>query len=69
MSKKKEQITRKLETKGMAWAVTAAKTLLPEDEWGSKPAYHIHPDAAYPHQADIKRFGSLAEIDGWLDDK
>ena len=66
MSKEKERINSKLEKQGMAWAVTAAKTILPEDEWGAKPTYHIHPDAGHPHQADIKRFGSLAAIEEYL---
>lgn len=66
MSTTKDRITRKLESKGMAWAVTANKTILPEDGFDAKPTYHIHPERTYPHQRHIQRFHSLAELEEWI---
>lgn len=67
MKMSKRQITEKLSELGAAWAVTDAKTVLPNDGFGAKPTYHVHPDASYPHQDSIKRFGNLDELAGYVD--
>lgn len=63
----KQQITQKLSELGAAWAVTSAKTVLPNDGFDAKPTYHVHPDASYPHQNSIKRFDNLNEVAGYVD--
>ena len=63
---KKESLTKRMWKLGMAWAVTSAKTVLPEDGWGAKPAYHIHPDRSYPHQSNILRFYTLRELEEYI---
>lgn len=62
----KQQITSKLQQLGMAWATRSDKYVSQNDGWGSKPAYHVHPDASYPHQDSIKRFYNLAEIEAYI---
>lgn len=66
MSKQHDRITKKLQEQGRAWAVRSDKYIDPNDEFGAKPTYHIHPNATYPHQSDICRFDSLNEIEEWL---
>ena len=63
----KQQITQKLQNLGAAWAVTDSKTILPNDGFGAKPSYHVHPDASYPHQDHIKRFRNLGEVAGYVE--
>ena len=70
-SKQHTRITRKLKKKGMAWAVRSDKYICTNHNCcnvleGDKPAYHIHPDASYPHQNSIERFASLREIEETL---
>ena len=68
----KRQITQGLREIGAAWATQNEKYLCanhnccqPMD--GDKAAYHIHPNADYPHQDDIKRFSNLVEIAGYIE--
>jgi len=66
MSKQHDRITKKLQEQGRAWAVRTDKFIDPNDDFGAKPTYHVHPNASYPHQTDICRFDSLNEIEEWL---
>jgi len=67
----KAQITRGLSEIGAAWAVTSAKTVLPEDRPDPngrvRPTYHIHPDRTYPHQNSIISFERLADIAAYIE--
>lgn len=73
MSKQKNRITRKITKLGAAWATTSRKHCSPndplEDQAEGRKTYHIHPDATHPHQSHIQRFGSLRELEEWLDGK
>lgn len=61
----KQQITQKLQSVGAAWAVRSDKWISPNDGFGAKATYHVHPDASYPHQSHIKRFDNLEEVAGY----
>ena len=61
-----EQMSQALQAIGACFAVTTAKTILPNDPFGSKPSYHIHPDASNPRQEDIERFYSQAQFADWI---
>lgn len=62
----RKQVEKGLEDIGACWAVKSAKYVSPDDEYGAKPAYHVHPDRSYPHIRDIKRFESLDELWSWI---
>jgi hypothetical protein len=62
----KAKITEELSNIGAGWAVTSEKCILPEDEYGAKPEYHIHPNVNFPHQSSIKRFPTLNAIVSWV---
>ena len=61
----KKQITEKLAAVGSAWAMRSDKFVDTNDGYDARPTYHIHPDASYPHQAQIKRFNNLAQVKGY----
>ena len=61
----KKQITQKLAAVGAAWAVRSDKHVSPNDGFGAKATYHVHPDVSYPHQNHIKRFDNLDEVAGY----
>ena len=63
---RKEHITQGLVEIGACYAVTDQKTILPEDGFGAKPTYHVHPDASYPHQNNIITFNTLDEMGGYV---
>lgn len=71
MSKRKNQITRKLVRIGAAWAITQDKYVDPgdpiDDPADQMATYHIHPNATDPHQSHILRFGTLDALEEWLD--
>jgi len=61
------QITAGLKEIGAAWATSARKYLCTDHNCcnhltGDKAAYHVHPDASYPHQNSIRKFRSLKEV-------
>jgi len=63
----KRRITQGLKEIGAAWAVSADKYICTNVQCcnaleGDKAAYHVHPDASYPHQSEIIRFTSLKEV-------
>lgn len=65
------RITKGLREIGAAWAVRSDKYLCTDHNCcnalnGDKPAYHIHPDASYPHQSNIMRFRSMADLEGYI---
>lgn len=60
------QITAAMQQLGMAWAVRSDKYVDPNDPFGSKPTYHVHPDHSYPHQNSIKRFDNLAQVSDYV---
>ena len=70
MSKQHDRITQKLGEAGAAWAVQSWKYCGAndpyEDQTRGRKTYHINPDASYPNQNHIQRFGSLDEIERWL---
>lgn len=57
-----DQMTAALSDIGACFAVTTAKCVLPNDPFGARPSYHIHPDASNPRQDDIKRVYSQAQF-------
>ena len=61
-----DQMSDTLKSVGACFAVTSAKTVLPNDPFGSKPSYHIHPDASNPRQDDIERVYSQAQFQDWI---
>ena len=63
---RKTQIEQGLSEIGACWAVRADKYVSPDDEFGAKPSYHVHPDASYPHVRSIKRFESLDMLWSWI---
>ena len=67
----KGQITKRLADAGMAWATRSDKYTDPSDPFGAQQrgekTYHVHPDRNRPEVTAIKRFRTLAEIDGYLD--
>lgn len=66
---RKNQITKRLESIGAAWAVKDEKyigTNDPGDPWKLKPTWHIHPDCTYPHINNIARFESLRDLSEWI---
>lgn len=69
MSKQKQQISQKLVEAGACWAVTDRKCILPGDGYGATPSYHIHPDASYPHENQIRRFSDLETLEAYASAK
>ena len=59
-------MAKALEDVGACFAVTTAKTILPNDGFDAKPSYHIHPDCSYPHEKDIERIYSQAQFQDWV---
>ena len=67
----KRQITQGLQDIGGAWATSSERYVCTNHNCcqpldGDRPAYHIHPNANYPHRDDIKRFGTLVEVAGYI---
>jgi hypothetical protein len=62
----KAKVTKELIKVGAGWAVTSEKCILPEDEYGAKPEYHIHPNVNFPHQNNVRRFPTLKAIMSWV---
>jgi hypothetical protein len=60
------QMAKALTDVGACFAVTTAKTILPNDPFGSKPSYHIHPDCSNPRQDDIERVYSQEQFQDWV---
>lgn len=60
------QMSQALSSVGACFAVTTAKTILPNDPFESKPSYHIHPDASYPHEKNIDRVFSQKQLMDWV---
>lgn len=64
----RKQVEQGLEDIGACWAVRSDKYVSADNSsYDAKPCYHVHPDASYPHQNNIKRFESLNEIASWID--
>jgi len=61
-----DQMAQSLQSVGAVFAVTTAKTILPNDGLDAKPSYHIHPDANYPHERDIERVYSQKQLMDWV---
>lgn len=62
----RDRVSKGLEDIGACWAVRSDKYTSPDDGYDSKPTWHIHPDASYPHNNSIIRFSSLKEILNWI---
>jgi len=60
------QMSAALASVGACFAVTTAKTVLPNDPFESKPSYHIHPDCSNPRQDDIERVYSQEQFMDWM---
>ena len=67
MSKRQARITEGLLEVGACYATSSAKHVSPNDGFGAKPSYHIHPDASYPHQDSIETYTSLEELAGYVE--
>ena len=61
-----DQMAAALQSVGACFAVTTAKTILPNDPFGSSPSYHIHPDCSYPHEKHIVRVFSQKQFQDWV---
>ena len=61
-----DQMAKALSDVGACFAVTTAKTILPDDGFEAKPSYHIHPDCSYPHEKHIVRVYSQAQFQDWV---
>lgn len=57
----KQQITQNLKNLGASWAITDTKTMIEGEK-----VYQVHPDVSYPHQNNIIKFRSLAEIASYI---
>lgn len=62
----KNQMELALEQVGACFAITSAKCILPSDGYDSKPSYHIHPEASYPHEQDMVRVYSHKQFADWI---
>ena len=62
---KQQKIGQALQEIGACFAVRNDKFISVNDPQGSRPAYHVHPDASYPHEREIIRFATLMEIEEW----
>ena len=60
------QMSQALQSVGACFAVTTAKTVLVSDPQFSKPSYHIHPDASYPHEKQIERVFNQRQLMDWV---
>lgn len=60
-----EQMVAALRSVGACFAISTAKYVAANDPFESKPAYHIHPDASYPHEKNIERAFSQAQLLDW----
>lgn len=61
-----DQMAKALQSVGACFAVSTAKTILPNDGFGAKPSYHIHPDSSNPRQDDIERVYSQPQFRDWV---
>ncbi|SRR5260221_6334129 len=61
-----EQMVQALKDVGAIFAVSTAKYVGANDPMGSKPSYHIHPNADYPHEKHIERVWSQAQFQDWI---
>jgi len=61
-----EQMVKALTDVGAIFAVSTAKYVGANDPMGSKPSYHIHPNAEYPHEKHIVRVWSQAQFLDWV---
>jgi hypothetical protein len=61
-----DQMARTLHSVGACFAVSSAKTILPNDGFDAKPAYHIHPDSSNPRQDAIERVYSQPQLQDWV---
>ena len=61
-----DQMSAALKSVGACFAVSTAKTLLPSDPFGSRPSYHIFPDASNPRQDEIERVYTQAQFKDWV---
>lgn len=61
-----EQMVKALDSVGAIFAVSTAKYISPNDPFESKPSYHIHPDASYPHEKHIERVFSQKQFQDWI---
>ena len=71
MTKQHEMVTKGLTEIGAAWAVRSDRYICTNRQCcdylaGDRRAYHVHPDASYPHQNSIKRFSNLDEVAGYI---
>ena len=61
-----DQMAKALQDVGACFAVTTAKTILPNDGFDAKPSYHIHPDCSYPYEKNIVRVYSQVQFQDWI---
>jgi hypothetical protein len=60
------QMVQALASVGACFATSTAKFIAVNDPQGSKPSYHIHPDANYPHEKQIVRVYSQKQLQDWV---
>lgn len=61
-----QQMVAALKSVGAIFAISTAKYIAASDPWGSKPAYHIHPDADNPRVEDVERVYSQSQLMDWV---
>lgn len=61
-----QQMVAALKSVGACFATSTAKFISPNDPYGSKPAYHIHPNSEYPHEKNIVRVYSQKQLQDWV---
>ena len=61
-----DQMVKALKSVDACFAVSTAKFVSANDPFGSKPSYHIHPDASNPHEKNIVRVYSQKQLQDWV---
>jgi len=63
----KKKVTIGLGEIGASWATRSDKFVSPDDGFGAKPTYHVHPDVSRPEQSAVLNFRTLKEIEGYIE--
>jgi hypothetical protein len=61
-----DQMVAALRSVGACFATSTAKYVAANDPAESKPAYHIHPNVDFPHELNVERVYSQAQLMDWV---
>ena len=71
-SRRIRTLTTRLQALGGTFCVQVAKYCDPNDplenQVNGRKTWHVHPNAAYPHQNSVQRFDTLDQLEDWLDE-